>query len=367
MISHVRTRSPEACRARFHALDPPSFGRIAGGARHLRRLALFAALWLACSGFSCPGAAPVCSVCGRTIQGKYLKAAGGPFCSRTCFERTLPKCSICARPISGEYLRHQGKKYCSERCFRKVLPKCEICAVPLRRVTIIDGHRFCEKHAKGPACLHCGLPFRKGVKLADGRRVCAACRPRLIFGRRPAEARFREAVEAVEDVTGYRSATLPPFRLVGVDELPPRNGRNPGERTQERGRYRRETETREQRNLFGKVTKREVTVKEEILILYGLSKTEFMATAAHELTHEMISERFPRADADRVPDWVEEGVCQYVAALVCRLLPGFEEELAAIENSPHAVYGDGYRRLKTRFGIANWAGVRQWMRTGDLR
>jgi len=95
-----------------------------------------------------------------------------------------------------------------------------------------------------------------------------------------------------------------------------------------------------------------------------LARTQFIVTASHELTHDLLSEVFPQLN-DTVPLWVEEGICQYVAAAVC-LRNGYYEDLHMIEKAPDRRYGDGYRFFRNTFGDAHWNHVSRWLKTTDL-
>jgi hypothetical protein len=167
----------------------------------------------------------------------------------------------------------------------------------------------------------------------------------------------------VQRVTGLRSSTTPPLTLVGLDQISLGHPDQELGHFVERGRYQRLTRTIETRNIFGLLLRREQHATEQVRVLYGLSEEQFLSTACHELTHDLIAEFFPNISGN-VPAWVEEGVCQYVAAVVCRRL-GLSAELAEIEISPHPVYGRGYRFFSHHFGPDNWGAVSRWLLAVD--
>ena len=320
---------------------------------------LLTALW------SAAATAGKCSVCGKRIRGQYLKANSRVFCSQACYEKTLPDCAVCGRRLAGEHLAANGQRYCSQACFQSQLPKCEVCGRPLQKAVIMNGHSFCQKHARGPFCCNCSLPFARGRKLADGRVLCKTCDPLVIEDPSAARRLFLQAKTEVQIATGYVSPTLPPLELVGLDQMPTGSrSPAPGDLVQ-RGLYKRETETTTTKNVFGKVLDREVIVDEAVRILYALSAEEFLSTASHELTHDLIAEQFP-AVPEEAPQWVEEGICQYVAAMVCRRR-GFEQELHRIETAAHSEYGDGYRYFKRHCGDDKWPAVIRWLRSTHLK
>lgn len=304
----------------------------------------------------------VCSVCGKAIQGQYLQASGKPFCSRECYRTTLPVCAVCGTTIEGAHLVHDGRHYCSEACFQRILPTCAICTQPLRQSFTIRGRTYCKAHAEGPRCDACGLPVGKGQQLPDGRVVCTECRPGLVFDRRQATELYTRAGTLIAVVTGQPVPPAPALLLAGRDQLPAHSGLDPGVSISELGRYLRETETTTSRNLFGMTLKEETRVSRRIIILYGLTPDRFLSTAVHERTHDLIATRYP-AFAEQAPDWAEEGLCQYTAALVCRRL-GYAERVREIESADDPVYGDGYRWFVRRFGVDGWGAMSRWLDAG---
>jgi hypothetical protein len=79
----------------------------------------------------------------------------------------------------------------------------------------------------------------------------------------------------------------------------------------------------------------------EILVLYGLPLEHFTAVLAHELGHAYVFIReFPK-----LSDEVEEGFCEYLAAMWLRGRPSAEAlyHLRRLEKNDDPVYGSGYR------------------------
>jgi len=300
-----------------------------------------------------------CSQCGRQIRGKYLTSKGKTYCSQRCFEAELPRCRACGRRVRGSFLTSAGKSFCSESCFKTTLPACEMCGRRLQEAVSVNGHIFCRKHADAPACSKCSLPMREGKRLRDGRRICSSCDVDLVWDRPEALRYFREARDHIAGLTGIRLWDLPELRLVCLKEMPAHRRSGPSDRLVQRGLYRREETTHTSKNLFGWTLKKETTVERQILILYALGRDEFMSTAVHELTHDLLAEHFPQVVAD-APQWVEEGICQYVAAGVCRKLR-LHAELERVETCSHVQYGEGYRYIRSRAGDDNWPGVVEWL------
>lgn len=304
-----------------------------------------------------------CASCNQPIQTSYYRAGGQAYCSQRCLVTSLPKCDECGRRLSTEHLVWRDQRYCSRECLDQVLPKCEICGTALQTAHVINGRTYCEQDAGRPRCEKCGQPFVRGFELGDGRKVCATCDQSLIYRLRDAQPYYRTAQVEVARVTGLRSSSIPPLHLVGLDDLQHKTGKQPAAGIRQRGLYDRTVVVETTRDGSGRVTRRRENVTKNIYILYGLAPDEFTATAAHELTHDLLAEHYPDFAA-AAPDWAEEGICQYVAAAVARAL-GHETVLNEIETNPDPAYGDGYRWLKLRFGDDNWTAIQKWLNRID--
>ena len=291
-----------------------------------------------------------CSICHREIEGAYIKKGDRVFCSDACYRKTLPRCDECGEALAGKAFSFEGKTYCPQ-CIKRHLPRCETCGKVLYHAVLIDGHPYCRKHADAPTCSKCGLPAPRGIELADGRRICRTCNHNLIYTREEAEPHYRRALAELHEVTGYRTSSLPNLLLVGTDRL--REESTAAVRTgmRQRGLYRRNTTTTSTSDGRGNVHHKLTKVEELVFMPYGLTAQEFLATAVHELMHDQLAERFPGVPK-HAPIWVEEGICQYVAAAVCSR-KGYGKPLATIRTNPDPAYGDGYRYFRRRLGGDN--------------
>jgi len=324
----------------------------------IRRFVLLALAMLQCVAL----AATRCDLCRREIKGNRYRVGDMSYCSKQCFEASLPKCHVCNSTIRSSHVVSQGNHYCSQKCFRNGLPKCELCGQPTTIVITMAGHRYCKACSDRPTCFNCLLPFREGVQLPDNRAVCSGCDKDLVLDEREAVKLYERAVRDVEAVTGLRSATRPPLKLVSQQDMLRQSSKyRPADNSLvQQGLYERHETTTVTKNVFGRVIRRKVDVEEMVLVLYGLPAEKFIATCCHELTHDIIAEHF--SDVTEAPLWAEEGICQYVAATVCRRNK-FGQALAAIEGCTDPSYGDGYRFIKKLAGDNQWRAVRNWMKT----
>ena len=311
--------------------------------------------------FAISAEAARCSVCKNALSGSYLTAEGKSFCSKLCHRRTLPTCASCMEHVSGSFVISEGKSYCGKKCLNISLPKCTLCAQPLRQMFTINGKKYCKAHADGHRCFGCGLPFDAGKLLKDGRKQCATCAKSAIFDPANGLARLRQARAQLKAVTGIVSASLPKLKLVDRPSLlrvMGEQGHMPDQMTA-RGFYRRNERT-ETRSFAGRVVSADTEVSETIFILSGLTPDQFLITAIHELTHDLISETYrPIAD---LPRDLEEGLCQYTAAMYCRK-QGWMQDYITIDKSPDPIYGGGFRKVHKRFGNHNWKAIDRWLRT----
>lgn len=304
-----------------------------------------------------------CAVCGNVVRGRYLVANDRSYCSQQCFRTILPKCHICQRTMDGTYTVSDGHKFCSRRCLNEVLPACELCHRKVLKRTEIDGHVYCREHGAGPRCGTCQLPFIDGGRLSDGRKLCAGCKTNAIFDLEVAQPVFERASRRLRKLTNLR-ASLPAMKLVGRDQLGTLSGSHrPANPTTVRGFYHRKEVSTTMRSVLGRVLEDKVDVTKTIYLLYGLSPEALEITAVHELMHDLIATHFP--EIAESPEWFEEGLCQYAAAMVARRM-GYTDELEAIETAPDPIYGDGYRYFKQRLGTRPWTAVEAWLRRVEV-
>ena len=304
-----------------------------------------------------------CDHCGKQLPTSYLRAGTHKYCSKQCFHHTLPSCSSCKKRLVSEYLVIEGKRFCSKRCMSTVLPKCELCNRALQETVTINGHVFCRQHANGSRCFSCMLPFAEGYKLDDGRQMCDSCHKTGVFEHDPAKKLYEQAYRGLREVTGRQLKTLPAMKLVDAPTLGEFTGFKSSDKSGmiARGFYRNRVETTFVEDLLGNVINRDKEVSKTVYLLYGLERREFLATAVHELTHDLLTEHF-RAFGE-IPLWAEEGICQYVAALYSRKMR-FADELAKIESGSDPVYGHGYQYMKRTFGSNSWARLQRWLSEG---
>ncbi|NLF15950.1 MAG: hypothetical protein GX595_01650, partial [Lentisphaerae bacterium] len=231
--------------ARRFALGPvrPSVRRCGLPTPRSGRLrARLAALSLLVAALAAWGAG-TCDICGRPLPARFLESDGRSFCSQDCYRQTLPVCATCGKVVSGRHLVQGARHYCSDACFERTLPTCALCGKALRESFTIKGRTYCRAHAEGPRCDACSRPVEGGETLADGRVVCAGCRPSLVFDSGEAAVLYARARRMLAVALGEPLPPAPPLHMVGLDALPEHRGLEAAVSVRELGRYQRETVT----------------------------------------------------------------------------------------------------------------------------
>ncbi|MDD5728020.1 MAG: LIM domain-containing protein [Victivallales bacterium] len=289
-----------------------------------------------------------CSVCGKKIQGRYLKADGKVFCSRECYGKTLPVCAACGkRCLHGAY-RKDGKFYCSQKCLESTLPKCVLCGKPFSKGIIIktpQGNKvFCQQCAALPKCFVCGEPAASGTYLKDGRFLGEKCGREAIFSESDGQKIFAEVRELMRSKLNLGTRHCIHFQLVDLNTL--KKASQNYEPGMEMGLFKHSytinTRTETTYSLFEgkreKTEKRLTNNRYAIMLLDGLPEWKFVEVCAHELGHDYMDEYFPKIRDLKI----KEGWAEYVAAMVNSLCKR-DYLNKRMEENPSKVYGDGYR------------------------
>lgn len=197
---------------------------------------------------------------------------------------------------------------------------CVACQQPLRggfvwfeSPALKDKQPLCEPCSKlDTTCFLCGVPVRtNGLRLEDGRLVCAAEAKSLVLTAREAEEGWREVKrELFRLFAGLgampdRNVTL---SLVNLPDLTRLQTEQPGGKQLTLGLT---------RSLVSPGAEAEHT----IFVLKGLTRPRLMAVLAHEFAHAWLRENLP---PDRTLEHdTEEGFCEWVA---CKVMAQFREE-----------------------------------------
>lgn len=302
-----------------------------------------------------------CAGCHQPILDRYLLVKGQIW-HPNCFV-----CQYCHYPLldgrrtrrerlahAGAYVEHDGQCYhaaCYAKAFNKV---CDVCAAPLlgRYFTDGRGYQFCAHHSQSiPRCFSCQRLIcqsitQGGIRLQDGRALCAVCLPNAITNQDLAQRAFACAKQFMKqarlDVSEYNI----PLELTDQHGMRGRLTRT------ERGLDGRRPACGQTRILVHKRGKQVVGRSVgSIAILHHLSELHFTSIAVHELGHAWLFYN----GFSQLPIRVEEGFCVFLEYCY---LKHTVEKLAApgstlhseasflmrmIEENQDPVYGYGFR------------------------
>ena len=295
---------------------------------------------------------PVCAVCGGAISGQYYELDGRVY-HVSCFTRNVaPRCGVCGQPLLDEYVVQEGKTY-HRRCFEtQVALRCAVCNGIIEGQYLVDsrGNPYHGWHAEEvPICRFCGRLTSDNaaggaVAFDDKNFICRSCRSGAVDDRRRAKSLLAEVRAALDSIGISLDIDDIDLRLADRSELSRVIGVAEADNF---GVAQERTVTR----FFGTLKEREYSV----IILKGLPRWHFTATAAHELMHLWLYRNGVKGMDRRMA----EGSCDYASILVLRR---FDDPMAAqvigqIESNPADIYGEGCRRVKrlgdTR-GVAYW-------------
>ncbi|NQZ71007.1 MAG: hypothetical protein HRT89_23395 [Lentisphaeria bacterium] len=306
-----------------------------------------------------------CDACDRTIKGRYVTAGNKTYCNRTCFNKTLPKCKYCKKTLTCKFYRENDGSALCQRCHKKKMPTCMHCSKKVTAWVTTAGNILCKPCSKKTRCDECHLPSKKMRTLRDGRHVCGTCEKVAIYDLQRAIIVYKRARKELKAMTGYQTAKSPRLVMCYRDELMKKlNSTRKLDTTHGMVRgYYHYAERIEQTSIAGKVIKEKKEIKKSIYVLRGMTKQHLILTCIHEHMHDVIRMKFTRLED--VPLWVNEGICQYISAILARDY-SMKKELVEIETQADPVYGDGYRYFRKRLGANNWKGLVKWMKTIKL-
>ena len=286
-----------------------------------------------------------CASCDQIITGEYFEANDKKY-HPTCYrDNILPRCGWCDEPIEDNYFDSDGKQY-HDWCYRDhILPKCDICGKPLEERYLEDafGNKYHSQHtAEFPTCDNCGRLIsdrtsRSGVTYSDGRHICTLCFQSAI---KNIDAYYRsfDKVNQVLGKMGFQvDLSQVDIKPVDRDQLKSIAGRDYTD--QLRGYCNTRTQF-----LNGNLTERSHT----IYILNDVPELTIESTMAHELMHIWIVQN-TNIDHQAI---LEEGSCNYLSYLYLSEYnnPDSAYLIRHLMESSDPVYGEGFRRVRERFG-----------------
>lgn len=309
-------------------------------------------------------AGATCAVCKRKISGRYLISNGKPYCSQTCFDKTLPHCVVCGKTIKGSYLTSNGKVYCSKTCMATTYPLCSGCGARSAQGTLFKTDKdyfYCPTCAAIQKCFACMLPAVNGQNLDDGRMICPKCADEAIWELGDAEIIFQEVRGRMQKELDIGTKHRIQLRMV---DLPSMQRRSPDYAPGiELGLfiYDATVKTVTTPSLIpggeDSVQTYRSNVSYTIFFLSGTPRYKLLEVFSHELGHDWMTENYPDVRDLKT----REGFSEYCAWLVNRLYGQGKMNRRIIDN-PDPIYGDGFRmiyKLHQEDGISS---IRRFLR-----
>ncbi len=267
----------------------------------------------------------ICSICGKTINGKYFSSsAAKQFYCEKCHEEA-PRCASCKRPIKKEtWVDIHGKKICPH-CSKNLI-KCSLCNLPIAGARMsypfADGV-FCEHCVDNqPHCYVCGVPVGEDfIELSDDRTMCPTCGQTAILTRGPmrmidnAVRRFLKKKLNMEIYHDYRLKLVISRARLGTAADVDIVGKEQGMFTSVDGEF-------------------------TIFILEGVTEEMCYETLAHECAHAWHAEHgMENADLE-----IREGFAQWVASKALEYFD-YENGLQRLQSRTDPNYGIGYQKF----------------------
>ncbi|MBP2680952.1 MAG: hypothetical protein H6Q78_815 [Candidatus Krumholzibacteriota bacterium] len=286
-----------------------------------------------------------CRECGRKIFGDYIRVG------ESCYHPEHFVCARCGKTIVGSFYQYYGNNY-DTACYETfVVPKCVICGEPIEDGTAYTkdywGDVWHNRHLEVTCCDFCRRPIVGGYAAGrkrhpDGRELCGVCGAVAVT----TEERARALMIAA--AAGLRENGV----VVDTDEislllLP----RSTLDRLSTDGRGL--TGYSDCAAMGSSPADRQFA--RNIMVLDGMPQAQMTATLAHELMHIW----FCVNGCFHLEKSLEEGSCQYAAALVLRKIGGAESDfiIHTLATDEDPVYGGGFRmvsRCVDKHGVARW-------------
>lgn len=274
---------------------------------------------------------PVCQGCRQPIWGNCLSALGATwhpehFC-----------CAGCSRPLGDTHFHlHNGAPFHSECYSQLIAPRCAYCGKALMGKYLIDhwGTQYCPEHQQHyPSCAFCGrlVPDQPhSIREIS----CFVCRSSAVETTTEARPLFSHVKHWVSN-QGLSYNNLP-LSLELCDQSRLAELLNDRGQTHSRGATTSSTYTQNGRVIHAKVN--------GIAVLQGLPAILFQGVTTHELGHVWLIVHAIQA----LPNWAEEGFCEYLSHRYYGDLntPEGRYHAVCIEENANPVYGEGFRRVR---------------------
>jgi hypothetical protein len=285
---------------------------------------------------------PVCASCGKSIRSSFVKALG-----KTWHPEHFTCASCGRSLANEPFFEKDGKVYCQLDYKNLVGVKCAVCGKTIEGIYLKNywNDVYCARHQKDlPACSNCGRPVsnlltKGGVDFGDGRFCCNLCVPKIIGER---EVNERVLPRLVEFFKGYELPLTDlvegvPVRLVDAREMAKHAGSDSLHPVTGLIKKVVMVQTRGTKQF-------QVKRIQEILLLTGLTEIAASGVLAHEVGHAyMFAHDFPTLPPVVEEGMAEIFSFLWLRS---RKGPEVAYRLDTIEANDSPVYGEGYKTAR---------------------
>ncbi|MBQ7568141.1 hypothetical protein IJT17_04975 [bacterium] len=278
---------------------------------------------------------PRCHTCGNVIDGTYYQGEGGTKTCKSCYAKSRPVCKLCHKKLFGSYYYDKsGNTYCS-KCHEATLPVCCCCRKKISGIVynFYGGVRACQTcnfDKRNPRCVECNGPVNKTHSPPlpyFGGYVCEKHRPVAVTEKGQINALLQSARQSMVNALGremeIRGSRLE-VKLSNLSQLMAESGQQSAHlrgfcRTRTLGPLRSHT----------------------IFALAGVSREHMLCVLAHELGHAWQNEnnRF----VSSLPSRFKEGFAEWVSYKVAKFNGLDGEAQRIIDNQAGDDYSQGVR------------------------
>ena len=224
-------------------------------------------------------------------------------------------------------------------------PKCTICLQVLTGDYYMDAWKnpFHIHHEnEGIFCNSCSRIISQGIthggyRYNDGRHICSLCQISVVKDDSSIYAAYSHVITLFKTIGINNIPSKIPIELINLIELNNKIG------SHSYGNLKGFTHTDHDHKKQPLYT---------IFMLFGLPKIEFEGALAHELMHVWLYENYPNLQIETT-----EGLCNLGSAFIYKNdgTHFSKIHLQAMENDPHTIYGNGYRKMKALLKKSNWS------------
>ena len=295
----------------------------------------------------------ICYTCNKEIEANYLVVDDKNY-HRHCF-----LCEFCGKQIAEGYEKHEEKYYHTNCYTEKFVSKCDVCAKPLTGKFFVDAfdkkyhiqHENELKKCDNCTRLICQRITKGSVKYGDGRVICNICYRNSANGQFQYDNLLDIVIKSLgkmglnidsENITIKATDRKGLKKAAGSDYSDMLKGYN---------------------NTNIRVTNGNEKIKHTIYVLTLIPSEHIQSVVAHELMHIWLHQN----TANNHEMALKEGSCNYVSYVYMKTLTSREaiSITRLYGRNVDPIYGDGFRKVKDKFGSSNLDKLQDFLKNND--